>query len=168
MNMKKIVLALTVALMGTIVMNAQPPRRQDMTPEQMVEKRVERLDKQLSLTAEQKAALTSIFTEEMATMQQDRQVKKEKDEKLDETAMKARRDQMKARHEATDAKVEAVLTPEQASKYAQIKQEAAKRWHDKGHKGPRYGGKMKGRHGDAAKLSRRDGSCNNCTCKDSK
>ena len=56
--MKKIVLALTVALLGTIVMNAQPPRRHDMSPEQMVEKRVERLDRALSLTAEQKAAIT--------------------------------------------------------------------------------------------------------------
>ena len=55
--MKKIVLALIVTLMGTIVMNAQPPRRPDMNPEQMVEMRVERLDKELSLTAEQKAEI---------------------------------------------------------------------------------------------------------------
>ena len=63
--MKKIVLILTVALLGSIVTNAQQHRRPDMTPEQMVEKRVERLDKALALTAEQKTEITKIFVEEM-------------------------------------------------------------------------------------------------------
>ena len=66
--MKKIVLILTVALMGITVMNAQPPRRHEMNPEQMVAKRVERLDKALSLTEEQKAEITKIYTEEMQAM----------------------------------------------------------------------------------------------------
>jgi len=166
MNVKKIVLALVVALMGTIVMNAQPPRHGNMSPEQMVEKRVERLDKQLSLSDKQKAELTRIFTEEMNVMQREHAARVEKGDQSDESLIKARREQMKARHEATDAKVEALLTPEQAAKYAQFKREQGKRWHEKGRKGPRHDGKKERRHGDAAKPHRQDGGCNNCTCKD--
>ena len=74
--MKKIVLVLTVALLGTIVMNAQPPRRPDMNPEQMVEKRVEHLDKALSLTEEQKTAIADIYTQEMMNMAKDKPAEK--------------------------------------------------------------------------------------------
>ena len=75
--MKKIVLVLTVALLGTIVMNAQPPRRPDMNPGQMVEKRVERLDKALSLSEAQKAEITKIYSEELESMGKDRPAKKD-------------------------------------------------------------------------------------------
>ena len=153
MKMKKIVLAMTVVLMGTIVMNAQPPRRMDMNPEQMVEKRVERLDKHLGLTAEQKAEITRIFTEEMKA----RPARMEKGERPDEAAMKAHHEQMKAQRESIDAKIEALLTPKQAAKYARMKTEYGKRGHGKHHKGPR---------GGADKAPRNDGGCNNCTCKD--
>ena len=155
--MKKIVLALTVALMGTIVMNAQPPRRPDMSPEQMVEKRVERLDRQLSLTDEQKAEITRIYTEEMASMHKGKPAQMEKGERPDEATMKARWEEMKAQQDATNAKIEALLTPEQAAKFATMKQEQGKRGHGKHHKGPRG-------HGD--KGPKHDGCCNNCTCKD--
>ena len=155
--MKKIVLALTVALMGTIVMNAQPPRRPDMSPEQMVEKRVERLDRQLSLTDEQKAEITRIYTEEMASMHKDKPAQMKRGEMPDEAVMKARWEEMKAQQDATNAKIEALLTPEQAAKFATMKQEQGKRGHDKHHKGPRG-------HGD--KGPKHDGCCNNCTCKD--
>ena len=54
--MKKIVLVLAIALMG-IAVNAQSPRHHngDGNPEQMVERRVERLDKALQLIAEDAA-----------------------------------------------------------------------------------------------------------------
>ena len=157
MNMKKIVLALIVALMGTIVMNAQPPRRPDMSPEQMVEKRVERLDKHLSLTPEQKAEITRIFTEEMASMHKGKPEQMEKGEKPDEAAMKAHWEQMKAQRDAIDAKISSVLTPEQAAKFAAMKKEQGKRGHGMHHKGPRG-------HGD--KGPKHEGGCKNCTCKD--
>lgn len=155
--MKKIVLVLVVALMGTIVMNAQPPRRSDMSPEQMVEKRVERLDKHLGLTAEQKAAITRIYTEEMQARHNDKSERMDRGEKPDEATMSARHQQMKAQKEATDAKIEALLTPEQATKYAQMKQHAGKRGHDKGRMGHR---------GHAKKGDRQKGNCENCNCKD--
>lgn len=138
-KMKKIVLALIVALMGTIVMSAQPPRRPDMNPEQMVEKRVERLDKALSLTAEQKAEVTRIYSEEFKAMGKEKPAMRERGEKPDEATMKARHEKMKAERDAVNAKIEALLTPEQAAKFAQMKQHKGKRGSDRHHKGPKDG-----------------------------
>lgn len=140
--MKKIVLALIVALMGTTVMNAQQHRRHEMTPEQMVAKRIERLDKALSLTEEQKAEITKIYTEEMKAMPKDRPAKMERGQQPDEAAMKARHEAMKARRDATNASIESLLTPEQAAKFAEIKTHQGKRGHGHGKhgfKGPRRG-----------------------------
>lgn len=135
--MKKIVLALAIALMGTMVMNAQPPRRPDMSPEQMVEKRVERLDKVLALTAEQKAEITKIYSEEMQEMGKKGPARKERGEKPDEATMKAHKEEMKAKQDALNAKIEGLLTPEQAAKFAEMKKHEGMRGHH-GH-GPKYG-----------------------------
>ena len=138
--MKKIVLAMIVALMGTTVMNAQQHRRSEMTPEQMVAKRVERLDKALSLTENQKAEITKIYTEEMNAMSKERPAKMERGQQPDEAAIKARHEAMKARRDATNASIESVLTPEQATKFAEIKNHPGKRGHGKhGFKGHRRG-----------------------------
>ena len=70
--MKKIVLVLLVALMGTTMMNAQPPRGAGM-----IQDRVAHLEKELSLTKEQKAQITEILKEGMSQMKTDRpQMKK--------------------------------------------------------------------------------------------
>lgn len=169
MKMKKIVLALTVVLMGTMVMNAQPPRRHQMSPEKMVEMRVQDLDRQLGLTAEQKAEITLIYMDEMTTMQKEREAFKGESQQPDEATMKTRHEEMKNRHEATDAKIVALLTPEQAAKYAEVKKQDGKRGHherdrkgmrEDGPKRPHHHGKMAPRH---------EGDCNkDCTCKDKK
>ena len=147
--MKKIVLALIVALTGFIVMSAQPPRKGEMNPQQMVEKRVERLDKALSLTAEQKAQITKIYTAEMEAAHNEHQAKADEGQKPDRSQMQARRD-------ATNASIEALLTPEQAAKFAQLKSRKGDRGHGKaGHKGPRRG------HGKAAAGT---GCGKDCSC----
>lgn len=159
--MKKIVLALTVALMGTMMMSAQPPRRANMSPEQMVERRVDRLEKALSLTEEQKAEITKIYSQEMEDMAKEGPSKRERGERPDQATMQARSEQMKAKREATEAKIEALLTPEQAAKYAEMKKQDGKRGrnhHD-------------GKRGNLDKMPNKEG-CNapdgNCTCKKDK
>jgi len=134
--MKKIVLVLMVTLMGTMMMNAQPPHRHDMTPEQRVEKRIEQLNKALSLTEKQKTEITRIFMQEMEEMHKDKPAVKEQGKKPDEAAMQAHREKMKAQRDATNAKIEALLTPEQAAKFAQMKQREGRRGHEKARKGP--------------------------------
>lgn len=165
--MKKIVLILTIALMGTMLMNAQPqrhhgPRGQHATPEQMIEKRVAMLDEALSLTDAQKGEITKVFTEEMEAMKQARPEKGEMDKRQeapDEAAKRAHFEQMKAQHEATDAKIEALLTPEQAAKYAEIKKHDDK---------PGPGMRHEGRNGHGMKSRHEGGCCNGECCKDKK
>ena len=150
--MKKIVLALAIALLGTMVMNAQPPRRPDMSPEQMVEKRVERLAEALSLTAEQKTQITKMYTEEMQGMGKEKIARKEPGEKPDEATMKAHKEEMKAKRDAVNARIEALLTPEQAAKFAEMQKHEGMR----GHHGPKHG-----------KAPKKDGCSEGCenTCK---
>lgn len=124
--MKKIVLALIVVLMGTIAVNAQP-RRANMSPEQILKLRVDRLDKALTLTEEQKAEITKIYSEEMESVEKDNAAFNKRGENPDETTIKARKEHAKAKREATDAKIEALLTPEQVAKYAQMKQRTGQR-----------------------------------------
>lgn len=157
--MKKIVLVLTVALMG-FVMNAQPPRHHmgHGDPGQMLEHRVERLAKALDLTEAQKAEITKIYSMEMEAMKKEHQpmaTEGKEPVRPDESVMKARREQMDARRAETEAKIEALLTPEQAAKYAELKQN---------HEGkPGF----RNRHHGDRKPPRHDGNgcCNNCKCK---
>ena len=152
--MKKIVLVLMIALMGAFVTNAQPARHHG-NPEQMMKERVERLGKALDLTDMQKAEIAKIYSQEMETMVKERPAMPDQDERPDEATMKARFEEMKAQREATDAKIEALLTPEQAAKYAELKKHEGKRGHGKKHEGPRH---------DGAKHERGHGDCNGCSC----
>lgn len=76
------------------------------------DKRVERLAKELKLTEDQKAKVTAILKE-------------------DEPQMKALQDKMmadqKAIRDASDQKIKAVLTPDQAKQYDQIKEKHQKK-----------------------------------------
>ena len=108
--MKKIVLVMIVALMG-IAMNAQQPRhhKDHGSPEQMVERRVEKLAKVLELTEAQKAEVSKIYSQEMETMKQEhRSMSPEGQQQArpDESARKARHEHMKARRAETDAKAD--------------------------------------------------------------
>ena len=116
--MKKIVLALAIALLGAFMMNAQPPRHAGADPGQMVQQRVDRLDKALSLTEAQKVEITKIYTQEMEALHNSRPATQEASH--DESAMEAQR-------QAVNASIEALLTPEQAEKFAQFKDRKGQR-----------------------------------------
>lgn len=159
--MKKIVLVLTLALLGSVVMNAQPPRRPDMDPKQMVEMRVERLDKELTLTETQKAEITKIYTEEMQAMHKDKLAKKEHGTAPDEAEMQSRHEKMQARQQATESKIESLLTPEQAAKYANMKKRDGKR---RERRDGRPGGKRG--HGKDRKAMKEQGGLDGQQCCD--
>ena len=154
--MKKIVLVLIVALMGTLVTNAQPPKRQGAHRGHSVEQRVARLEKALDLTAEQKAEITKIYTQEMESMSKNRPADVEPGKEQDQAARKARHEQMRAQREATDAKITSLLTPEQATKFAELKERQGQRHH-----GPKHDG-QRGKDRKAPRLA--GGGCD-CSCK---
>ncbi|MBR1552287.1 MAG: hypothetical protein IJ632_08235 [Muribaculaceae bacterium] len=155
--MKKIVLTLMVALMATAMMNAQGHRhhggqREMRSPEKMIEMRVERLDKALNLTAEQKRAITDLYKQEFEARKAQGEMNK------DSKKERPSKEQMKAQRDATDAQVEKLLTGEQQAKFAQFKQEEAK--HMKGGHGPKHHGAKGGQDGGCcAKDKKADGDC---------
>ena len=162
--MKKIVLVLTLALMGSVVMSAQPPRSPNMDPTQMVEKRVERLDKELSLTEEQKAEITKIYIEEMEAMHKEGKANKDRGTAPEEEAKMSQHEKMQAQRQATDSKIESLLTPDQAAKFADMKKRDGRR---EGRRDGRRDGRRGGNRGHKAMKEpiRQDGQpCCDCQC----
>lgn len=158
--MKKIVLALAVALLGTVVMNAQP-QRHHMDKGQMLEKRVERLEKELSLTPEQKAEIMRIYTEEMESRHQAGPSTERRFEPRDSVERQARRAQMEQHRQAINARIVALLTPEQAEKFAQMNDRGVRRGHGHGKEMRRWG-----RHGDKGQRPEKPKCHQPCDCAD--
>jgi Spy/CpxP family protein refolding chaperone len=90
---------------------AQPPASTP-TPEQVVDK----MSEKLSLSADQKAKITPIIA--------DRQTKLKALAANGSLTQMQRARQARSIFQESDAKIEALLTPEQLPKYAQIKEEA--------------------------------------------
>ena len=115
-------------------------------------------DRRRKITDEQRAAITKIYLEEQNEM------RPERPEGRPDGEFKTRpnhgdRKKMDARREATEAKVTALLTPEQKAKYDELVKEHKQRDKDK-KKGDRKG--KKGHRGG-------DGEgCGSCGCGDKK
>lgn len=115
--MKKVILAALLMVM-TIGANAQDDngrrQRPQMDRQQMVEFRVERMTKELSLTPEQQSKIKEILNEEFANMPQRGQMTQ--GERPSREAM----EQMRAKREETNKKIEALLNDEQKAKYKEM------------------------------------------------
>jgi Spy/CpxP family protein refolding chaperone len=97
---------LVLALLVGVTALAQPRR---MTPHE----RVDKLDKQLGLTSDQKAKVLDLFTKEEKEMQPPAA-----GTKVDREAMKAQINKM---HHESQTELKAILTPEQYAKLEQMK-----------------------------------------------
>lgn len=89
--------------------------RMNTTPEQRADMQAQRLTKQLGLSADQTTQVRAIAlaeAQEMKTM---------RDQAMASTDRKAGMEQMKATRDKYDAQLKAVLTPDQATKYAQMR-----------------------------------------------
>lgn len=89
--------------------------RMNMTPEQHADMQAQRLTKQLGLSADQTAQVRAISlaeAQEMKTM---------RDQAMASTDRKAGMEQMKVTRDKYDTQLRAVFTPDQATKYAQIR-----------------------------------------------
>lgn len=132
--MKKIFLTFAIALMGFTATYAQQSKKQQLTPEQRAEKSTAKLEKELSLTADQKQKVYAIELNKFKQNQEWHQkAKAERDQKKD-MAMKG----MKENREQLNK----VLTAEQQSKLETIHKEK---------KGSRHGmkGKKRGLRADS-------------------
>lgn len=161
--MKKTLMTMLIALCVAIGLQAQDDSCNrgghkghggNMDPAKMVEMRVNRLSEELSLTADQRVAITEILTKDAQVRKAAMPQKGEKmaqGEKPSREQMKSRREQMKAHQDAVNAQVEQVLTAEQKAKFAKIKDLRPHRGHH---------GMKDGKMGDA-----KDGKqCGNSCC----
>lgn len=110
--MKKLFLTLAIALIGFTSIYAQNTTQHKLTPEQKAEKSTAKLQKRLSLTADQKQ---KVYALELDKYKQASDLKAK-----NITDKKAKHQQHKAIKDATDAKLAAVLTPAQKARLEAI------------------------------------------------
>lgn len=168
--MKKTMILLVTAMIMAFAAQAQdcnahgkhPGRGHNMDPKKMVEMRVSHLDKELNLTADQKEAITEIYMQEAKEIKEkmDARMSEGKTGKPDKADRKARHEQMMKRQQEVDAKVESLLTADQKTRFAQLKQDKP---NGRGmHKMMR--GDKHGKGGDCCDKgdSKRGNSCGSC------
>ncbi|KLT66891.1 hypothetical protein [Pedobacter sp. BMA] len=120
--MKKAILTIAIAVMGLSAALAQDTTKRmrrpmpKMTAEQRAERVAERMEKQLSLTADQK---TKIYAIEL-----DNAKKMEAWRSADQGDVKGKMKERKAEMDAQKAKVDAVLTADQKTKLDSFRAEA--------------------------------------------
>jgi protein CpxP len=110
--------------------------RMNMTPEQHADMQAQRLTQQLGLSAEQTTQVRAIALAEAQEM------KTTRDQAMASTDRKAGMEQMKATRDKYDAQLKAVLTPDQATKYAALRDQKMDKRQD-----AMKAGKMKAKEG---------------------
>lgn len=111
--MKRIVLTLAIAFIGLTATFAQSTGKQKMTPEQRAEKSTAKLEKELTLTADQKQKIYAV--------ELDKYKQTEAWHKQTSADRKAKKDQHMASKKETDAKIDKVLTPDQKKKLEDLR-----------------------------------------------
>lgn len=106
--MKKLIMAMLIAVFAGQSVSAQNNMRQRMSPEQRMEMRIDRLDKKLSLTDEQKTKIRELYTD-FDKQQVSREQRREAMEKL-------------------NTNIKAVLTADQQKLYDEMQKEMAERF----------------------------------------
>lgn len=163
-----------VALMAAITVQAQDAPRHHhgggrghgMDPAKMVEMQVNRLNEALSLTADQKAAITTILNKDMETHKADfkkMEEKKREEMKAAQEQKQARHERMKARQDAINAEIESVLTADQKAKFAEMKKQGPKHGPRHGKKGDMKADKNCDKKGDM-KCNKKDKACGSACC----
>ena len=123
--MKKAILTIAIAVMGLTAAFAQDTTKRarrampKMTAEQRAEKVTSRLEKQLSLTADQKTKIYAIELENAKKMEAWRSA--------DKGDMKGKMKERKAAMDEQKAKIDAVLTADQKTKMDAFRAEAKER-----------------------------------------
>lgn len=136
--MKKLIYTVALFVMGITAGYAQQRGDHHGTPEQRAEKQATLLQTKLGLTAEQK--------EKVQALELERIKKGEEWRKGDEGDRKGKMEERKAFMKASKDKMDAILTPEQKTKWEAARQEMrGKMKGDRDGKGPR--GSKEGRDG---------------------
>lgn len=103
--MKKLIVAMLIALSMVQTISAQDNNRQRMNPQQRTEQRIQKLDEKLTLTDEQKSKIRDLYA--------------------DFYKQKYSKDKRKEAMEKLITDITAVLTSDQQALYKQLQEEAA-------------------------------------------
>ncbi len=109
-----------------------PDGPRGMNPEEMIKARVAKLTKTLDLSQEQASKVAAIYKEQMEARRAEREKAMQSGQRPDREAMMQ---QMKADREQLNAKIEAILTPEQHVKFKEYLDGQQKRGKDRGKRG---------------------------------
>jgi periplasmic protein CpxP/Spy len=135
--MKKLILIATIFSLTFATSFAQRGQQKGAsTPEQRAEKMTERLTEQLELTEEQKSQVYQINLENAKKRQTEMEVRR--------AEQQAKREEMQESMKGQNAQVEAVLTPEQKEKWAELKESNREKGQQMGRgendrRGPKHG-----------------------------
>jgi len=124
--MKKLIIALVLGIGMTCMAQETPAKSnrgdrgqmQNMTPEQRVQKQVEKMTKDLSLDAKQQEAVSQLLTEKSKKMQ-DARAKRSGGGQMTDDERKEMRTAMQAERQDTDTKLKAILNADQFKKYSE-------------------------------------------------
>ncbi|WP_296149804.1 hypothetical protein [uncultured Flavobacterium sp.] len=126
--MKKLIIAAVLMIGMTSFAQEKPAgekgyKMERLTPAQRNEKHLQKLTSELSLNEKQQKEVGTILAEQSAK----REAKQEERKKLTD----AQRNERKAEMEANDAKIKAILTPEQTKKWEELKAKKKEEFKDK-------------------------------------
>jgi len=121
--MKKLFLTLAIAVIGFTASYAQNTAKEKLTPAQKAEKSTAKLQKELSLTADQKQKVYAI--------ELDKATKSEAWHKESKDTKKKMKDQHEAVKNASDAQIDKVLNADQKKKLSALKAEKKEKSKDK-------------------------------------
>ncbi|MGV3638224.1 MAG: hypothetical protein ACO1NQ_11345 [Flavobacteriales bacterium] len=118
--MKKLMI---IAALASMTVAAQAQEKARKTPEERAKARTERMTKELSLSPEQQAKVEAInlkYADQVEAVRAEHEAERT-----------AKRDAAKAMHDAHDAEMKAVLTPDQYTKWVAQKEEARAKHHER-------------------------------------
>lgn len=127
--MKKLIIAIALG-MGIACFAQEAPQKpkrgdrgemQNMTPEQRVQKQVEKMTKDLSLDAKQQESVSNLLTEKSVKAQEarnKREAQRSSGEKMTDEQRDAFRTAMQAERKDTEDKMKAILTADQYKKWS--------------------------------------------------
>lgn len=126
--MKKLIIAAVLMIGMTSFAQEKPAgekahKMERLTPAQRNEKHLQKLTSELSLNEKQQKEVGTILAEQSAK----REAKQEERKKLTD----AQRNERKAEMEANDAKIKAILTPDQTKKWEELKAKKKEEFKDK-------------------------------------
>ncbi|MBB5634869.1 Spy/CpxP family protein refolding chaperone [Pedobacter cryoconitis] len=121
--MKRIVLTLAIAIIGLTSAFAQTTGQQKLTAEQRAEKSTAKLDKMLTLTADQKQKIYAV--------ELDKYKQSEAWHKQSTADRKAKKDQHATARKETDVKIDQILTADQKKKMEDLHNAKKARKHQK-------------------------------------